>query len=161
MLSSTSDYALRAILVLAQATDGRPLRADQIARATASPANYLAKTLNALAKAGLVHSTRGPFGGFVLAVPAAELSLAQIIDCFDEPRPQTHCLLGNAACDLRHPCIAHQRWTAIKDARRAALADTTVADLLGGSVASPDADRAPLGAARRALPTDVSLSSHQ
>ena len=47
MLSSTSDYALRAILVLAQATDGRPLRADQIARATASPANYLAKTLNA------------------------------------------------------------------------------------------------------------------
>ena len=161
MLSSTSDYALRAILVLAQATDGRPLRADQIARATASPANYLAKTLNALAKAGLVHSTRGPFGGFVLAVPAAELSLAQIIDCFDEPRPQTHCLLGNAACDLRHPCIAHQRWTAIKDARRAALADTTVADLLGGSAASPDADRAPLGAARRALPTDVSLSSHQ
>ena len=161
MLSSTSDYALRAILVLAQATDGRPLRADQIARATASPANYLAKTLNALAKAGLVHSTRGPFGGFVLAVPAAELSLAQIIDCFDEPRPQTHCLLGNAACDLRHPCIAHQRWTAIKDARRAALADTTVADLLGGSAASPDADRAPFGAARRALPTDVSLSSHQ
>jgi Rrf2 family iron-sulfur cluster assembly transcriptional regulator len=161
VLSSTSDYALRAILVLAQATDGRPLRADHIARATAAPANYLAKTLNALAKAGLVHSTRGPFGGFVLAVPAAELSLAQIIDCFDEPRPQTHCLLGNAACDLRHPCIAHQRWTAIKDARRAALADTTVADLLGGSAASPDADRAPLGAARRALPTDVSLSSHQ
>ena len=161
MLSSTSDYALRAILVLAQATDGRPLRADQIARATASPANYLAKTLNALAKAGLVHSTRGPFGGFVLAVPAAQLSLAQIIDCFDEPRPQTRCLLGNAPCDSRHPCSAHQRWTAIKDARRAALADTTVADLLGGSAASPDADRAPIGAARRALPTDVSLSSHQ
>ena len=161
MLSSTSDYALRAILVLAQATDGRPLRADQIARATASPANYLAKTLNALAKAGLVNSTRGPYGGFVLAIPAAELSLAQIIDCFDEPRPQTRCLLGNAPCDSRRPCTAHTRWTAIKDARRAALADTTVADLLGGSAAAPDADRAPLGAARRARSTDVSLSSHQ
>jgi len=161
VLSSTSDYALRAILVLAQATDGRPLRADQIARATASPANYLAKTLNALAKAGLVNSTRGPYGGFVLAIPAAELSLAQIIDCFDEPRPQTRCLLGNAPCDSRRPCTAHTRWTAIKDARRAALADTTVADLLGGSAAAPDADRAPLGAARRARSTDVSLSSHQ
>ena len=164
MLSSTSDYALRAILVLAQATDGRPLRADQIARATASPANYLAKTLNALAKAGLVNSTRGPFGGFVLAIPAAELSLARIIDCFDEPRPQTRCLLGSTPCDGKRPCTAHQRWTAINNARRAALADTTVADLLGGSAASPaspDADRAPLGAARRALPTDVSLSSHQ
>ena len=150
MLSSTSDYALRAILVLAQATDGRPLRADQIARATASPANYLAKTLNALAKAGLVHSTRGPFGGFVLAIPAAELSLAQIIDCFDEPRPQTHCLLGNAPCDSRKPCSAHQRWTAVKDARRAALADTTVADLLGGPAASPK----PHVAAARSAVTD-------
>ena len=164
MLSSTSDYALRAILVLARASDDRPLRADEIARATGSPANYLAKTLNALAKAGLVRSTRGPFGGFVLAVPAAELSLAQVIDCFDEPRPQTRCLLGSAPCDPRRPCAAHSRWTAVKHARRAALADTTVADLLGGSLAgpdSPDADRAPLGAARRALPTDLSLSSHQ
>ncbi|MBW8769382.1 MAG: Rrf2 family transcriptional regulator [Gemmatimonadetes bacterium] len=130
MLSTTSDYALRAILVLAQATDGRPLRADQIARATASPSNYLGKTLNALAKAGLVTSTRGPFGGFALAVPAAELTLARIVDCFDEPRPQTRCLLGRAPCDLRHPCSAHYRWTGIKAARRAALADTTVADLL-------------------------------
>ena len=119
MLSSTSDYALRAILVLAQASDGRPLRADQIARATGSPANYLAKTLNALAKTGLVTSTRGPFGGFVLAVPATELTLARVIDCFDEPRPQTRCLLGSAPCDPRRPCAAHHRWTAINSARRA------------------------------------------
>ena len=130
MLSSTSDYALRAILVLAQASGGRPLRAEQIARATGSPANYLAKTLNALAKAGLVNSTRGPFGGFVLAIPAAELSLARIIDCFDEPRPQTRCLLGSAPCDPRRPCTAHERWTAVKATRRAALANTTVADLV-------------------------------
>jgi len=163
VLSSTSDYALRAILVLAQATDARPLRADKIARATASPANYLAKTLNALAKAGLVTSTRGPFGGFVLAVPAAELTLARIVDTFDEPRPQTRCLLVRAPCDPHHPCTAHQRWTAIKHQRRAALADATVADLLGSSAAapvSPDDVRAPLDACA-ALPTDVSLSSQQ
>jgi Rrf2 family iron-sulfur cluster assembly transcriptional regulator len=154
MLSSTSDYALRAILVLAQASDGRPLRADQIARATGSPANYLAKTLNALAKAGLVTSTRGPFGGFVLAIPAKQLSVARIIDCFDEQRPQTRCLLGSAPCDPRRPCAAHHRWTAIKSARRAALADTTVADLLGDTASAPNrhvAAVAPLGAARRAV----------
>jgi len=148
MLSSTADYALRAILVLARASDERPLRADEIARATGSPANYLAKTLNALAKAGLVTSTRGPFGGFVLAIPAAELTLAHIIDCFDEPRPQTRCLLGSAPCDPRHPCTAHQRWTAIRNTRRAALADTTVADLLGGSSAVPQS-------------TEISFALHQ
>jgi Rrf2 family iron-sulfur cluster assembly transcriptional regulator len=140
MLSSTSDYALRAILLLAQAEDGRPMRADEIARATGSPANYLAKTLNALAKAGLVSSARGPQGGFTLVVPADELSLARIVDCFDEPRPNTRCLLGNRPCDARHPCRAHERWTAVQQARRSPLADTTVADLLVGSAQEPSDD---------------------
>ena len=55
MLSCTADYALRAILVLARTGSDRPLRADEIADATGAPRNYLAKTLNALAKAGLRH----------------------------------------------------------------------------------------------------------
>ena len=89
MLSSTSDYAVRAILALAQADTGRPMRADEIARATGAPANYLAKTLNALGKAGIVTSARGPRGGFTLALPADELTLARIVDCFDDARPTT------------------------------------------------------------------------
>lgn len=130
MLSSTSDYALRAILALASSTSTGPMRADQIARATGAPANYLGKTMNLLAKAGIVTSARGPQGGFALAVPADQLSLARIIDCFDEPRPHARCLLGNVPCDPRHPCAAHARWTEILAVRRAALATTTIADLL-------------------------------
>ena len=133
MISSTSDYALRAVLVLAQAEPGCPMRADEIAHATGSPANYLAKTLNALAKVGIVSSARGPRGGFSLAVAADELTLAHIVDCFDEARPASRCLLGNRPCDARHPCRAHDRWTEVQAARRAPLADTTVADLLLGS----------------------------
>jgi Rrf2 family transcriptional regulator, iron-sulfur cluster assembly transcription factor len=133
MMSSTSDYALRAILVLAQAEPGSPVRADELARATGSPANYLAKTLNALAKVGIVTSARGPRGGFTLAVAPGELTLAHVVDCFDEARPATRCLLGTRPCDARHPCRAHERWTAVQATRRAALADTTVADLLSGS----------------------------
>jgi Rrf2 family protein len=145
MLSSTSDYALRAILVLAQAEPGRLVRADEVARATGSPANYLAKTLNALAKLGIVTSARGPLGGFSLAIAPDELTLARIVDCFDEVRPTTRCLLGTKTCDPRHPCRAHDRWTAVQQARRAALADTTVADLLAGSAtdAADRSDRAP------------------
>lgn len=144
MLSSTSDYALRAILVLAQAKQGLPMRADEIARATGSPANYLAKTLNALAKAGLVASARGPLGGFTLLVPADELPLARIVDCFDEPRPMTRCLLGNRPCDGRHPCRAHERWSAVLTAQRAPLDHTTVADLLAGSLPDAASDPTPL-----------------
>jgi Rrf2 family protein len=131
MLSSTSEYALRAVLVLAR-EPGRPLRADEIATATAAPRNYMAKTLNALAKAGLLTSARGPLGGFVLAHDPSSLTLAQVIDCFDEPRPQQRCMLGTAPCNPARPCSAHLRWTAITAARRSAFATTTVADLLAG-----------------------------
>jgi Rrf2 family iron-sulfur cluster assembly transcriptional regulator len=132
MLSSTSDYALRATLLLARHQGGRPLRADEIAEATAAPRNYMAKTLNALAKAGIVTSARGPLGGFALACPPHDLTIARVIDCFDEARPQRPCLLGNGPCDVSRPCTAHGRWTAIKDARRALFSDTTVADLIAG-----------------------------
>ena len=128
MLSATSDHALRALLVLARAR--RVMRADEIAKATGAPQNYMAKTLNALARAGIVASARGPAGGFALAVPAASLSLARVVDLFETPRAQTRCMLGNAPCDPAHPCAAHDCWTRVMRARREPLLFTTVADLL-------------------------------
>jgi Rrf2 family transcriptional regulator, iron-sulfur cluster assembly transcription factor len=133
VLSSTSDYAIRALLFLARDPVGRVRRADEIADATGAPRNYLAKTLNALAKAGIVSSARGPQGGFVLACDPAALSLARVVDCFDEPRPQRRCLLGTAPCDPAHPCSAHDRWTAITRERRDPLLSTTIADLLAST----------------------------
>jgi len=130
VVSSTSDYALRAILLLARSSADRPLRADEIARGIGAPGNYLAKTMNALAKAGIVTSARGPFGGFSLAIPANELSVARIIECFDEPRTQVTCLLGTVPCDPHRPCTAHARWTQMMAARRAPFSNTTVADLI-------------------------------
>ena len=134
MLSATSDYALRAVLILARSHGLRPMRADEIATATGAPRNYLAKTLNAMAKAGLVTSARGPQGGFVLAVAPDKLPIARVVDLFDEPRPPGYCLLGARPCDPRRPCAAHHRWTAINAARRAPLATTMVADLLAGDI---------------------------
>lgn len=136
MLSRTSDHALRAILVLARMGKERPLRADEIARAIGAPSNYLAKTLNLLSKAGILESARGPFGGFTLAIPANALTLSRVIDCFDEPQPQRHCLLGAAPCDPATPCAAHLRWAAIRAAIRDPLATTTIADLLADPTSS-------------------------
>ena len=132
MLSSTADYALRAILALARNAGAGALRADEIAEATGAPRNYMGKTLNALAKAGIVTSARGPLGGFRLARSAADLTVADVVALFDERPPKRHCLLGNRACDPIHPCTAHHRWTDIATARHVPLATTTVADLLAG-----------------------------
>ena len=133
MLSATADSALRAVLILARAHGGAPVPAHEIARMTGAPANYLAKTLNALAKAGIVTSARGPQGGFTLAVAPDALTLARVVDWFEGPRPSPRCLLGDGPCDPAHPCVAHDAWTAVLQARRAPLATTTFADLLGPS----------------------------
>ena len=134
MLSQTSDHALRATLVLAGAYGQRLVRADEIADATGAPRNYMAKTLNALVKAGLVTSARGPQGGFALAAAPGTIAIAAVVDCFDAPRPRARCLLGAAPCDPARPCAAHPAWTAITAARRVPFATSTLADLLHGRV---------------------------
>jgi len=131
MLSLTADYALRAVLVLAREPRGTAVRAEMIAAAIGAPRNYLAKTMNVLAKAGVVTSTRGPLGGFMLAVDPTALTVARIAEVFDEPRPTANCLLGRTPCDAARPCAAHARWAATMRVVRDAFSTTSVADLLG------------------------------
>jgi Rrf2 family transcriptional regulator, iron-sulfur cluster assembly transcription factor len=130
MLSQTAEYALRATLFLARVPDGRPVAAEAIAKALGAPPNYLSKTLHALAKAGLVEGVRGPNGGFRLVVPAAELTVAQVVETFDERDARPMCLLGGRRCNTDDPCDAHVRWLAITRATREPLSTTTIADLL-------------------------------
>jgi Rrf2 family protein len=130
MITKTAEYALRALLVLAREDAGRPVPSDRIAAATGMPANYTSKTLYQLAKAGLVASTRGPAGGFTLARPAETISIADIAGLFTEPQRTSHCLLGNRLCDHAAPCAAHDRWTSVMRSVQAALATTSLADLL-------------------------------
>jgi Rrf2 family protein len=131
MLSQTSDYALRAVLVLAGRYGIGSLSAEEIADATGAPRNYLAKTLNQLVKEGILSSSRGPQGGFSLAISPVKLTLADVIECFDEQRAHSRCLLGNRPCDAANPCAAHDMWQSITASRREPLAITTVSELLG------------------------------
>jgi Rrf2 family protein len=135
MLSLTADYALRAVLTLAREANGGAVRSDTIADAIGAPRNYLSKTMNALAKAGIVASTRGPLGGFVLAIDPRDLSVAKIADVFGESRPHPRCLLGSGPCDHTAPCAAHVRWSAVTRVARDTLTATSVADLLGDACA--------------------------
>ncbi len=130
MISQTAEHALRAILYLARQPGPTP--AVEIAAALGAPPNYLSKTLHRLAKAGIVAGTRGPTGGFRMLVPPDELPISRIVEAFDEPRCSGVCLLGGRRCNPEKPCAAHERWTAIKQEARGALAHTTVAELLEG-----------------------------
>lgn len=136
MLSQTAEYALRAVLHLAETADGEPVSVDAIAEALSLPRNYLSKTLHALAKADVLASTRGPGGGFQLAVPAERLSLLEIVAPFDDLHRRRQCLLGRRRCADESPCPAHERWKAVAEEVATFFRDTTVADLIGKDAAT-------------------------
>lgn len=125
---------MRAVLYLGRDYGRRTFPADEVADAIGAPRNYLSKTLNTLAKAGLVTSSRGRNGGFSLAIPPEALTLSRVIAVFDDDEPPAaRCLLGDRPCNAAVPCAAHKRWMTITAASRRALWTTTVADLLGDS----------------------------
>ena len=82
-LSSTARQALHAVLCVAIFQDDGPVRVEEIAAATGNPRNYLSKILHALARAGILRSTRGPTGGFQLAEPPDEIALERVIAPFE------------------------------------------------------------------------------
>lgn len=129
-ISGTTQYALRAVLFVAEHGTDEPVRVDAIAAALNVPRNYLSKTLHSLARAGVLRSGRGPRGGFQLAAPAGEISLARVAAPFDNLGAR-NCLLGRTACGWKNPCSVHPRWEAVSNSLQAFFRDTTIADLLG------------------------------
>ena len=85
MFSRTTEYALRATVLLSQ-SHGRATATD-----IAEKTRYMSKVLQTLSEAGIIESQRGPTGGFWLARPANEISLLDIVDCFEPIKRITKC----------------------------------------------------------------------
>lgn len=137
MLSQTAEYALRAVLHVAQYGGARPLRVSEVAAALRIPPNYLSKIFHQLARGGVLVSLRGKAGGFRLAGPPEALALGTIVQPFARIEARRRCLLGRSQCTDRHACVVHDRWKLVADNVAEFFRDTTVADLLGGGAALP------------------------
>ena len=135
MLSQTAEYALRTVLYLAARQEDGLFRVSEIAAELDVPQNYLSKTLHQLARAGVLHSSRGKHGGFRLAKPARELTLAEVVAPFNGPSGTRICLLGRAACSDSDPCPAHARWKSVSNEVSTFFRETKVSDLLESPVA--------------------------
>jgi Rrf2 family protein len=130
-LSARVDYALRAVVELASATDGpgRPVTAEQLAQAQGIPPKFLESILLQLRRGGVVNAQRGPEGGYWLARPAGQISLADVIRVIDGPlanvrghRPEALGYKG-AAQSLQ------EVWIALRASEREILELVTVADV--------------------------------
>ncbi len=117
-------------MTIAEQPDGRPIGAGKLAALLGIPQNYLSKTLYELARAGILESTRGRFGGFQLTRPAGKISLLDIVTQFDDAVGRQTCLMGRAVCSDHSPCPAHWRWKAVAEKEAGFFRETTVADLM-------------------------------
>lgn len=93
MFSQTAEYALRAVVWLANHDDA-PLTTSQIALATQVPPDYLSKVLLALGRSGLVRAQRGKNGGFTLMASADEITILDVINAVDPVQRIRRCPLG-------------------------------------------------------------------
>jgi Rrf2 family protein len=133
-VSAKTDYAIRAALELAAAEEGKPVKGERIATAQSIPLRFLENILMQLRHAGLVESRRGAEGGYRLAKPAADVSLADVIRAIDGPlagvsgaRPETLGFDGVAA-------PMRDVWIAVRAALRGVLEQVTLADVAGGEL---------------------------
>ncbi len=130
MLSQTSEYALRAVLFLADREAKGPVRVAEMAKALGIPRNYLSKTLHALVRVGVLTSGRGPAGGFRLARAPHQLPLGAVVAPFDALTRRRQCLLGRPQCTDAQACAAHNAWKSASEHVADFFRSTTVADLL-------------------------------
>ncbi len=127
MFSQTAEYALRAVVYLA-AERNEPRTAQQIAAATRVPGQYLAKVMQGLSRAGLVHSQRGLHGGFTLTRPAEELTVLDVLQAVDPIQRIRGCPLGlKGHVNL---CPLHRRLDQAIGMVEDALRRSTIAELL-------------------------------
>ena len=129
MLSQTAEYALRALVLLAERTPGQPARVGELADELDIPQNYLSKTLHTLSRSGVIASARGKGGGFMLGRPAADITLFDVVDPFDRLGTRPVCLMGQGECSEAHACAAHATWKAVSRQVQAFFLQTTLADL--------------------------------
>ena len=137
MLSQKARYALRALTVLAQRPAGEPVMIAEIAAEAKVPRKFLEQILLDLKKRGLVHSTRGKFGGYRLGRPAERIAFAEVIRVIDGPLALSPCASQTAYrkcddCIDETTCAIRKVLLAVRDATADILESRSIADMTEG-----------------------------
>jgi Rrf2 family protein len=132
--TAKADYAVRAAVELAAAPPGEVVKADHIAEAQSIPLNFLENILAELRRAGIVESRRGAAGGYLLARPPEEISLADVIRAVEGPLANVR---GMSPDLLEYEGSAEKLrdvWVALRANVRGVLEQVTLADVAKGEL---------------------------
>lgn len=133
-VSAKVDYGIRALVALAASDGGAPVKAEALATSQSIPVNFLENILGDLRRAGIVATQRGAEGGYRLAKPASQITLADVIRPLDGPlaavrgsRPET--------LDYTGPTESMREvWVAVRASLRTVLEAVTLEDVARGAL---------------------------
>lgn len=130
MFSKTCEYAIRAMIFIAQKTKhGSRVGIREIAGGIDSPEHFIAKILQELGRKKLVESVKGPNGGFYLDAKGRKVSLADIVKAVDGDNIFSACGLGLKQCSDKYPCPLHHQFVAIRKDISQLLQNNCLGDL--------------------------------
>ncbi len=131
-LSRKCQYALRALFELAKTQEEGPVTSRQIAEAQSIPANFLELILKELRQAGWLESSRGPNGGYVLAVSPDALSVGEVIRFVDGPLAPVKCMAGSGGqhCPTVGRCPFAKLWDRAESYLSELYDTTTLQDIV-------------------------------
>ena len=130
-LSKSFGYALRGILYIAVMQDEeRKVQIDEIATKLSVPKHFLGKIMQQVVKAGLLKSTKGPYGGFSLTAETLTMPVIRLVEITDGMEQFSMCVLNFKYCNGLNPCPLHFEMEEIKRNYLNLFAENTFGDLL-------------------------------
>jgi len=133
-MSAKAEYAVRAMTRLASVPAGTLVTTDEIAKSQGIPSQFLVDILSDLRTDRLVRSHRGRDGGYELARPADQISVADVLRCIDGPLASVRDL-GLGDLPYSGPTAAlTDVWRALRASMRSVLEETTLADVAAGAL---------------------------
>jgi len=128
-LSTMARYGARAMVDLAANHESAPVTLSQIAGRQEISRGYLAQIMIPLRSRGIVRSVRGAGGGFALARPAAEITLAEVIEALEGRISVVKCTEDPSVCDQCRHCAILDVWAGLASVIHDSLSEVTLADL--------------------------------
>ncbi len=131
MFSKSTEYALRAVVFLAQnKEENKRFGKKEIAKSLGFPEPYLAKILQRLVKKNIIGSAKGPKGGFYATEATFKISLLDIIDANEGLSFFTQCGMGLVECDHEKPCPIHNDYDAVRQKLFNILSEKKIKDII-------------------------------
>ncbi|MBS1642638.1 MAG: Rrf2 family transcriptional regulator [Bacteroidetes bacterium] len=131
MFSKTCEYAIKAVLYIAtQSLNNTRVKIGDVAENTGSPEAFTAKILSTLTKHNMLHSLKGPYGGFEIEEKKMkQIKISEIVYAIDGDAIYNGCGLGLDKCNALKPCPIHDKFVKIRSELKKMLETTTIHEL--------------------------------